>query len=173
MKQGYVTGSEQNDTTIPETSPDNSLTTTTDPVPLTKSPLPSPLNSFGLTTLVASLLSLIPEQYQQPVLKNMIRTALDAHDELYIKQSIAYTLSNLKGNTRHKFKAYLGKCLDNGWAEEYEPEPEPEVDQTEVNRKAALALQAKEATRAKENQALAKTKEQVDSQSACRPGQLH
>jgi len=83
---------------------------------------PSPFSATQLTTLIASLFSLVPEQFQQPALRTIFRTALKAHSELYVKQSIAYTIANSTGNTRAKFKAYLDKCIKENWIEGSEPE---------------------------------------------------
>jgi len=133
-----VTGSEQNDTrssqdvtTIPETTTE----TTTDDndadkksAPrITKKEQPSPsLPSTQLTALIVALYALVPEQYQQPALQSMFRKVLKNHTELYIKQAIAYTIAYSTGKTKAKFKAYLGKCLDNGWADGYEPDTKHE-----------------------------------------------
>lgn len=92
------------------------------PAPQTTEQPSSSLPSIQLTALISALFALIPEQYQQPALKATFRNVLKENTEIYIKQAIAYTIAHSTGQTKAKFKAYLGKCLDNGWADGYEPD---------------------------------------------------
>ena len=96
------------------------------------SPVPAPKEnecktspSFSeseLISILAGLTVLIPTQHRKPSIEKAIEKGLKAHGEDYIRSAIAYTVANSNGNTVQKFKAYLGKCIDHGWAEGWEPD---------------------------------------------------
>jgi hypothetical protein len=91
----------------------------------------SPSSSFSeiqLLSIIATLMAFVPEQHRKPAVKNTVKKALKFHSEDYIRAAIAYTVANSNGNTVQKFKAYLGKCIDNGWAEGWEPDQGNQID---------------------------------------------
>jgi hypothetical protein len=71
---------------------------------------------------IASLMALVPEQYSKPTVEKTVEKGLKAHTEDYIRLAILYTISHSNGGTWQKFKAFLGKCIDNGWADGWAPE---------------------------------------------------
>ena len=73
-------------------------------------------------------MAFVPEQHRKPAVKNTVKKALKFHSEDYIRAAIAYTVANSNGNTVQKFKANLGKCIDNGWAEGWEPNQGNQID---------------------------------------------
>jgi len=84
-----------------------------------------PSSSFSkseLISLLATLMALIPEQYQKPSVEKTIERGLKTHSEDYIRLAILYTALHSNGGTWQNFKAYLGKCIDNGWQSGWEPE---------------------------------------------------
>lgn len=92
-----------------------------------------PSSSFSkskLVPLLATLLTLVPEQHQQQSVKKILQKGLSAHTEEYIRLAILYTAAHSNGDTTQKFKAYLGKCIDLGWADGWEPEKQS--DQTAI-----------------------------------------
>jgi hypothetical protein len=93
--------------------------------PVEQEPKKDPSSSFSesqLITLLARLMALIPEQYQKPSVEKTIERGLKSHSEDYIRLAILYTVLHSSGGTWQKFKAYLGKCIDNGWQSGWEPE---------------------------------------------------
>lgn len=101
------------------------------PVPAPQENEESPSSSFSeiqLLSIIATLMAFVPEQHRKPAVKNTVKKALKFHSEDYIRAAIAYTVANSNGNTVQKFKAYLGKCIDNGWAEGWEPNQGNQID---------------------------------------------
>ena len=91
----------------------------------------NPSSSFSeiqLLSIIATLMAFVPEQHRKPAVKNTVKKALKFHSEDYIRAAIAYTVANSNGNTVQKFKAYLVKCIDNGWAEGWEPNQGNQID---------------------------------------------
>jgi len=146
---GYVTGSNQNDTgskqfdtglsqddtTIPETTSETTNKDYDDTQNQTASPEPKdspkvdppaePSSSFSeseLISLLATLMALVPEEYQKPSVKKTIERGLKFHSEDYVRLAILYTVLHSNGGTWQKFKAYLGNCIDKGWQSGWEPE---------------------------------------------------
>jgi len=109
---------------------DNKIKTDDDKTEPPPSPVPAPqeneespsssFSDFELISILASLINLIPKKHQKPAVSETIRKALNTHTEAYVQLAILYTLANSNGDTTQKFKAYLGKCIDNGWADGWE-----------------------------------------------------
>ena len=101
------------------------------PEPLSQVPAPqenegSPSSSFSeseLMSILAGLMFLIPEQHRKQSIENTVKKALKSHSEDYIRSSIAYTCAHSSGATTQKFRAYLGKCIENHWHDGFQPEP--------------------------------------------------
>ena len=112
---------------------------TPDPGPVEPDP-PEPSSSFSKTqliTVLAELMSLVPEAFRNPSLEKTIEKGLKAHTEDYIKLAILYTIAKSNGETMQKFKAFLGKCIDNHWHDGWEP------DTDETSRLDLEAVKAK------------------------------
>lgn len=110
----------------------------TNPTPVTQEPEKDPSPSYSesqLITILATLTALVPEQHLKPSVKKTIGRGLSAHREDYIKTAILYTIAHSNGGTWQKFKAYLGKCIDNGWADGWEPEQVAEIDKTVIRER--------------------------------------
>jgi len=106
----------------------------TEPPPKTGEPdisdLPLPPPSFSekqLAPILAGLMSLVPEAFQTSSVEHVIKTALTAHSEGYIKSAILYTTDHSTGQTTAKYKAYLGRCIEGGWAYGYQSEAAEEL----------------------------------------------
>jgi len=108
-----------------------------DPTPEPKTETSSSFSESELVSLLATLMALVPEQYQKPSIEKIIDSGLKAHTEDYIKLAILYTISHSNGGTWQKFKAYLGKCIDHGWHDGWEP------DTDETSRLDLEAVKAK------------------------------
>ncbi len=67
------------------------------------------------TADVDKLFDLIPAAKQTEVIRNLVITALITHSLAYVQEAIIYTVKRSKGN-QNQFKAYLGRCIDKGWA---------------------------------------------------------
>lgn len=79
-----------------------------------------------LISILAGLMLLIPAQHKKPSVENTVKKALKSHSEDYIRAAIAYTVANSNGNTVQKFKAYLGKTIENHWHDGFEPDKAPD-----------------------------------------------
>ena len=86
----------------------------------------SSFSEFQLITILAGIMALVPEQFQKPSIEKTVAQGLKSKDysEDYIRTAVAYTIAKSNGGTWQKFKAYLGKCIDLGWADGWEPEPD-------------------------------------------------
>lgn len=73
-----------------------------------------------LISILAGLMVLIPEQHRKPSIEKAIEKGLKARGEDYIRAAIAYSVAHSNGGTVQKFKSYLGKCIDYGWADGFE-----------------------------------------------------
>lgn len=96
-----------------------------DPKPIQKETPPKPSSSFSendFIKTVATLMSLVPEKYQKPSVEKVIKKSLKEHTETYIRFAILYTISHSNGGTWQKFKAYLGKSIDNHYHDGWGPE---------------------------------------------------
>lgn len=103
-------------------------------------PEKNPSSSFSkseLITVLATLMALIPKQHQKPSIEKTIERGLKAYSEDYIQAAITYTITNSNGGTWQKFKAYLGKCIDNGWADGWEPDSDQgdQIDKEAIQEK--------------------------------------
>lgn len=110
---------------------DNKIKTDDDktgPPPQENEESPSSFSEIQLLSIIATLMAFVPEQHRKSAVKNTVKKALKFHSEDYIRAAIAYTVANSNGNTVQKFKAYLGKCIDNGWAEGWEPDQGNQID---------------------------------------------
>ena len=83
----------------------------------------SPSSEIQLITMFAGLMFLIPEQHRKQSIENTVKKALKSHSEDYIRAAIAYTCAHSSGATTQKFRAYLGKCIENHWHDGFQPEP--------------------------------------------------
>jgi len=95
------------------------------PKPMAQEPQKPPSSSFSkndLVSVLATLMALVPEQFQKPSIKKTIESGLKAHTEGYIKNAILYTVLHSNGHSWQKFKAYLGQCIDKNWHDGWEPE---------------------------------------------------
>ena len=88
---------------------------------------------------VAALMTLVPEQYNKPTVEKTVEKGLRAHTEDYIRLAILYTVSHSNGGTWQKFKAFLGKCIDNGWADGWGPG----LDQVDDEKKKETFLESR------------------------------
>lgn len=114
------TGSVQNETTIQETKKE---TLKRDDVKAPPEPKTKPSSSPSSQKIIlAGLMAMIPEQHQKPIVKKTLEKALNAHSEDYIKSAIEYTNEHSNGGKTAKYKAYLGKTLDQGYADGWTPE---------------------------------------------------
>lgn len=114
---------------------------------------PPPISFSDLGKLVSE----IPAEKQTPQVTAKIRKALQAgYLHQYLALAIAYSLAHSNGN----FPAYLGKCIDGGWAEGWDPAEKKE--QAQVDHQAYLDQvamdQEQERDRQKKKQALAELK---------------
>jgi len=71
---------------------------------------------------VTALMALVPEQFRKPSVRITIERGLKTHNLDYIKLAILYTIQGSDGGIVVKFRAYLAKTIDNGWAEGFLPE---------------------------------------------------
>jgi len=83
-------------------------------------PPPFSKAGFELVTALAGLISIVPEAFQTKAVEKVIETALDVHGVDYIKSAIQYSNDHSNGQTAAKYKAYLGKTIEGGWAYGYE-----------------------------------------------------
>jgi len=95
------------------------------PVPIQKNPSSPSFSENNLVSILATLMAMIPEQHQKPSMEKIIEKGLSTHTEEYIRLAILYTTAHSNGGTWQKFKAYLGKCIDNNWHDGWEPDATP------------------------------------------------
>ena len=100
-------------------------------------PSPSSLSGSQLIAVIASLMALIPERHQKRVVERTIGNGLKTHVEDYVRLAVLYSIANSNGGTVQKFKAFLGKCIDNHWHDGWEP------DTDETSRLDLEAVKAK------------------------------
>jgi len=81
--------------------------------------------------ILAGLYSLIPEHLLKQSVKRTIEKALTTHSMEYVKNAILYTNAGSNGDTWQKYKAYLGKCIENNWHDGWTPD-QGQVDQTAI-----------------------------------------
>ncbi|MDD4275162.1 MAG: hypothetical protein PHG14_15710 [Desulfobacter postgatei] len=79
-----------------------------------------------LISILAALMLLVPEKHRKPSIEKTIERGLKARGEDYVRAAIAYTVANSNGNTTQKFRAYLGKTIEHGWADGWEPDKAPD-----------------------------------------------
>jgi len=75
-------------------------------------------SSYPATEDINSLLNLIPEQHQQPMVKALVNQAVKEYTPLELEEAIVYSSVNVKGGWM-QYKAYLDKTLKNKWAAGY------------------------------------------------------
>lgn len=95
----------------------------------------SPSSSFSeiqLLSIIATLMAFVPEQHRKPAVKKTVEKALKFHSEDYVMSAIAYSVANSNGGTTQKFRAYLGKTIEHGWADGWEPDKAP--DQSAIKK---------------------------------------
>ena len=97
-----------------------------------------PSSSFSeiqLLSIIATLMGLVPEQHRKPSIEKAIERGLKANGEDYIRAAIFYTVYNSNGGTTQKFRAYLGKCIENHWHAGWAPDKAP--DQSAIKKEFA------------------------------------
>ena len=94
------------------TTPDQELTPTVEVVEKTLS------SSYPATEDINSLLNLIPEQHQQPMVKALVNQAVKKYTPLEVEEAIVYSSAKVRGGWE-QYKAYLDKALKNKWAVGY------------------------------------------------------
>jgi len=94
------------------TTPDQELTPVIEVVEET------PSSSYPATEDINSLLNLIPEQHQQPMVMALVNQAVKKYTPLEVEEAIVYSSAKVKGGWE-QYKAYLDKTLKNKWAEGY------------------------------------------------------
>ena len=95
------------------------VTTTTAPAePVIDVEVLEPSSSYPATKDINSLLDLIPEHHQQPMVKALVNRAVEEYSPLEVQEAIAYASANVKGGAL-QYKAYLDKTLKNQWAAGY------------------------------------------------------
>ncbi len=82
----------------------------------------SSFSESELISILAGLLVLIPAQHRKPSIEKAIEKGLKARGEGYIRAAVSYTVANSHGATTQKFRAYLGKTIEHGWADGWEPD---------------------------------------------------
>jgi len=100
-----------------------------DPVQEPKETPPSPSYEDQLITVLAVLFSLIPKKHLKPSVRKTIEKALIIHSEDYIKSAIQYTNDHSNGSSWQKYRAYLDKTINYGYADGYQSDQESHVDQ--------------------------------------------
>ena len=95
-----------------------------------------PPSSF-LISEIEKCMDLIPEAHRKKNIEAVIKKAVKNRSIDYIERSVLYTIDHTKNInpklTTEQFKAYLGKTIDNNYAEGWEvDEPEPIIDHSEV-----------------------------------------
>lgn len=137
-----ATGSNQYETTIQETKKetlkrdDVQAPPENEPAPVIQEPKETPSSpSYGdqLITVLAGLFSLIPKKHLKPSVKKTIEKALIIHSEDYIKSAIQYTNDHSNGHSWQKYRAYLDKTINHGYADGYQSETK-QVDQEAVRK---------------------------------------
>ena len=110
------------------------------PEPLSQVPAPqenegspsSSLSESELISIIAGLMLLIPEKHRKPSIEKAIEKGLKAHSADYLRAAILYTCAHSNGGTTQKFRAYLGKTIENHWHEGFEPDKAP--DQSAIKK---------------------------------------
>jgi hypothetical protein len=108
------------------------------PVPAPQENEESPSSSFSeiqLLSIISTLMAFVPEQHRKPSIEKAIEKGLKANGEDYVRAAIAYAVANSNGGTWQKFKAYLGKTIEHGWADGWEPDKAP--DQSAIKKEFA------------------------------------
>ncbi len=138
------TAPSQNDTTIQKSTKNknNSVPESKPPPeskPEKKEPVAAAVSKSKDSKTIDTLFDLIPDQNQKPSIKAVISKSIKSgHTEQSIKEAIGYTNNHSNGNHWSKYKAYLGKTIDNGWAEGYleskkdDVAPDPDVDKKQI-----------------------------------------
>lgn len=85
-----------------------------------------------LISILAGLMLLIPEKHRKPSIEKAIEKGLKAHSADYLRAAILYTCAHSNGGTTQKFRAYLGKTIENHWHEGFEPDKAP--DQSAIKK---------------------------------------
>jgi len=78
----------------------------------------TPSSSYPATEDINSLLNLIPEQHQQPMVKALVNQAVKEYTPLEMEEAIVYSSAKVRGGWM-QYKAYLDKTLKNKWAAGY------------------------------------------------------
>jgi len=98
------------------------VTTTTtqnlDPEPTVEVVEETPSSSYPAIEDINSLLNLIPEQHQQPMVMALVNKAVKEYTPLEMEEAIVYSSAKVRGGWM-QYKAYLDKTLKNKWAAGY------------------------------------------------------
>lgn len=85
--------------------------------------MPSPsFSESELVSILAGLMSLVPEAFRKPSVETVIKKGLKSHLEDYVRLAVLYSIAHSNGGTVQKFKAFLGKSLENHWHDGFEPD---------------------------------------------------
>ena len=79
----------------------------------------SPLSESELSVALAGLMALVPEQFQNHSIQKRIEKALGSYSVGYIRSAIFYTNDYSTENKWQKYRSYLGKTIDMGYAYGY------------------------------------------------------
>jgi hypothetical protein len=113
----------QKSTPIKRTTTVKETTTTRQADPPPQAPVdaaPSSSPPFSLQEIQG----LIPESLAKPSTLKMLQKHV-GKGENYVRQAVMYANDFSKKTSWQSYKAFLGKCLEQGWAEGYEPEACP------------------------------------------------
>jgi len=78
----------------------------------------TPSSSYPAAEDINSLLDLIPEQHNQPMVKALVNRAVKKYTPLEVEEAIVYSSAKVRGGWE-QYKAYLDKALKNKWAAGY------------------------------------------------------
>lgn len=77
---------------------------------------------------LAVLFALVPEHLLKSSVKKTIEKALTSHSADYIRSAIEYTNDHSNGDSWQKYRAYLDKAINYGYADGYQSDSKQAVD---------------------------------------------
>ncbi len=97
----------------------------------------SSLSEIQLLSVIAKIMAMVPEQFRKPTVEKTVENGLKTHDADYIKLAVLYTIANSTGGTWQKFKAYLGKTIENHWHNGWTPDNDQvnQIDKEAIREK--------------------------------------
>ena len=96
------------------------LKTNNDDIQAPPDPVSEPNKETSPSLSKNELITLVPEDFQTKAVERVIEQAISTYSAGYIKSAIQYTTDHSTGQTGQKYKAYLSKCIEGGWAYGYE-----------------------------------------------------